>query len=281
MKLVRFGECGQERPGLIDHSGAIRDVSSIVSDFTAETLSIDLIQKLQRLDHRTLPLGRPTCRLGAPVSGTRNFVGVGLNYRDHAQAIGSPIPSEPILFLKSVNTIQGPCDPVRLPRGSKKSDWEVELGIVVGAKADHVSEQDAMKYVIGYCIVNDLSERSFQLERGGTWIKGKSCDTFGPIGPWLVTQDEISDPSSLKLWLTLNGQRMQDSNTREMIFGVSALVSYISEFITLYPGDIITTGTPDGVGMSAKPVPRFLRPGDIICLGIEGLGEQSQQIMSS
>ena len=281
MRLVRFGERNAERPGILGADGLIRDVSSFVSDFSKKTMSAELLSKLSKLDLRDLPIAPRECRLGVPIIGTQNFVGVGLNYRDHAIAIGAPIPEEPILFLKSLNTIQGPNDPVFLPRGSLKSDWEVELGVVISEEACCVPESRALAYVAGYCVVNDLTERSFQLERGGTWIKGKSCDTFGPVGPWLVTQDEISDPQSLDLWLSVNGQRMQNGNTREMIFSIAFLVSYISHFFTLYPGDIITTGTPDGVGMTMNPSPVFLKPADVLTLGVQGLGEQRQQVMAS
>ena len=277
---MRFGLPGNELPGIVAEDGLIRDLSGVIDDFSGAMLSTLQLAKLTELDLMGLPLAPIGSRLGVPVTGTRNFVGVGLNYADHANAIGSPIPDEPIIFLKSLNTLQGPNDPVILPLNSLKSDWEVELGIIISEETRCVSETQAMQYVAGYCVVNDLSERAFQLERGGTWIKGKSCDTFGPIGPWLVTKDEVPDPQSLGVWLDVNGKKMQKSSTREMIFNVAFLVSYISQFFTLYPGDIIATGTPDGVGMTIKPAPVYLRPGDVMTLGVEKLGEQRQVVQS-
>ena len=278
MKLVRFGSLGRERPGIIDLNGEIRDLSSVVEDFSAQTLSLELIDRLAELDLTQFPRVTEPTRLGPPVSGARNFVGVGLNYRCHAAGINLPAPDEPILFLKSTNTIQGPNDPVILPVGSEKSDWEVELGVVIAKKISNAPESDALDSIFGYCVVNDLSERAFQLERGGTWMKGKSCDTFGPIGPWLITKDEIKNPQSLRLWLKRNGRLMQDGNTENMIFPIPFLISYISKFMTLYPGDIVATGTPDGVGLSQKPEAIYLQRGDLLELGIDGLGIQKQSI---
>jgi 2-keto-4-pentenoate hydratase/2-oxohepta-3-ene-1,7-dioic acid hydratase in catechol pathway len=275
---VRFGQPGSERPGILAKDGLIRDLSGVVDDLSGTTLCAKQFAKLSELNLEELPLAPKGARLGVPVAGTRNFVGVGLNYRDHAIAIGSPIPEEPIIFLKSLNALQGPDDPVVLPLHSVKSDWEVELGVVISEHARCVSEAQAMQHVAGYCVVNDLSERAFQLERGGTWIKGKSCDTFGPVGPWLVTKDEVPDPQSLGVWLSVNGQPMQRGSTRDMIFSVAFLVSYISHFFTLFPGDIISTGTPDGVGMTMKPSSVYLKPGDVMTLGVEGLGEQRQVV---
>lgn len=280
MKLVRFGLPGNELPGIVAEDGLIRDLSGVIDDFSGAMLSTLQLAKLTKLDLMGLPLAPIGSRLGVPVTGTRNFVGVGLNYADHANAIGAQIPDEPIIFLKSLNTLQGPNDPVILPLNSLKSDWEVELGIIISEEARYVSETQAMQYVAGYCVVNDLSERAFQLERGGTWMKGKSCDTFGPIGPWLVTKDEVPDPQSLGVWLHVNGKQMQKGSTRDMIFNVAFLVSYISQFFTLYPGDIIATGTPDGVGMTIKPSPVYLQPGDVITLGVDKLGEQRQVVQS-
>ena len=227
----------------------------------------------------SLPLVEGSPRLGCPVAGVGKFIAIGLNYADHAAESGMPPPKEPILFTKSISSIQGPNDPVMLPKGSTKTDWEVELGLVIGSTARHVTQKDALNHVAGYCVVNDLSERAFQLERGGTWDKGKGCDTFGPIGPWLVTRDEVPNPQRLALWLDVNGQRMQTGNTRTMIFSVAKLVSYVSQFMTLYPGDVLTTGTPPGVGMGCKPTPRFLQAGDVLTLGIDGLGEQRQDVV--
>jgi len=280
MKLVRYGPVGNEKPGMIDTLGDLRDLSAIVSDFSSATLSEKLLEALKGLNPADLPKVNGQPRLGNPVSGTKLFVGVGLNYKDHALEINLPEPKEPILFLKSPHCIQGPNDPVMLPKESTKTDWEVELGIVIGKKACHVTCADAFDYIFGYCLINDLSEREFQIEREGTWSKGKGCDTFGPIGPWLVTKDEIADPQNLKLWLKVNGELMQSGSTSEMIFGVAELVSYISRFSTLYPGDIITSGTPAGVGLSQKPSPRFLKAGDSVSLGISGLGEQSQPVLA-
>ena len=279
MKLVRYGPPGQERPGLIDATGQLRDLSGALPDFTAAYLSDAALARVAALAVDSLPLVEGTPRLGCPVAGVGKFIAIGLNYADHAAESGMPPPKEPILFTKAISSIQGPNDPVMLPKGSTKTDWEVELGLVIGSTARHVTQKDALNHVAGYCVVNDLSERAFQLERGGTWDKGKGCDTFGPIGPWLVTRDEVPNPQRLALWLDVNGQRMQTGNTRTMIFSVAKLVSYVSQFMTLHPGDVLTTGTPPGVGMGCKPTPRFLQAGDVLTLGIDGLGEQRQDVV--
>lgn len=283
MKLVRYGKPGREKPGLMDALGRIRDLSALVSDITPQQLDDKALAKLRRLDPDRLPLVRGKPRLGCPVAGVGKFIAIGLNYADHAAEAGMPIPSEPIVFMKATSCIQGPDDDVMLPRGSKKSDWEVELGVVIGSVARYVSRKDALGHVAGYCVVNDVSERAFQIERGGTWDKGKGCDTFGPIGPWLVTRDEVPNPQKLALWLDLNGRRMQTGSSQTMIFGVAAIVSYLSQFMTLLPGDVVTTGTPPGVGMGAKKdgqaAPVFLKSGDIMTLGIEGLGAQRQRVV--
>lgn len=279
MKLVRYGRSGQERPGLIDATGRLRDLSRKVQDITPATLAE--IPKLRRLDPGRLPPvpGRP--RLGPPIAGVGKFVAIGLNYSDHAREAGAPIPKEPIVFLKATTCISGPNDPVTLPKDSVKTDWEVELGVVIGRRARYVDEARALAHVAGYLVVNDVSEREYQLERGGgQWDKGKGCDSFGPIGPWLVTRDEVRNPQDLRLWLELNGRMAQDGSTRTMIFGVAHLVSYVSRFMTLEPGDIITTGTPPGVGLGMKPQ-RFLMPGDTLRLGIDGLGVQEQVVVAS
>ena len=279
MKLVRYGPPGQERPGLIDATGQLRDLSGALPDFTAAYLSDAALARVAALAVNSLPLVEGSPRLGCPVAGVGKFIAIGLNYADHAAESGMPPPKEPILFTKAISSIQGPNDPVMLPKGSTKTDWEVELGVVIGSTARHVTQKDALNHVAGYCVVNDLSERAFQLERGGTWDKGKGCDTFGPIGPWLVTRDEVPNPQRLALWLDVNGQRMQTGNTRTMIFSVAKLVSYVSQFMTLHPGDVLTTGTPPGVGMGCKPTPRFLQAGDVLTLGIDGLGEQRQDVV--
>jgi 2,4-diketo-3-deoxy-L-fuconate hydrolase len=278
MKLVRYGNPGKEKPGLIDVDGKLRDLSAVLGDIGPDQLSDTALAKLRKLKTDKLPLVKGTPRLGSPVSGVGKFIAIGLNYADHAAEAGLPIPAEPIVFMKATTCIQGPNDPVMLPKGSKKSDWEVELGVVIGTKARHVSQKDALDFVAGYCTINDLSEREFQMERGGTWDKGKGCDTFGPIGPWLVTRDEVSNPQKLSLWLELNGKRVQTGNTKTMIFSVAKIVSYVSQFMTLMPGDVITTGTPPGVGMGMKP-PLFLKKGDVMTLGIDGLGEQRQVVV--
>ena len=284
MKLVRYGQPGKEKPGLIDAAGKLRDLSRVIADITPEHLSDKALAKLAKVKTEALPLVRGARRLGPPLSGVGKFVAIGLNYADHAAEAGMPIPKEPIVFMKATSCIVGPDDDVMLPKGSKKSDWEVELGVVIGTRARYVSQKDALAHVAGYCLVNDVSEREYQIERGGTWDKGKGCDTFGPIGPWLVTRDEVPNPQNLAMWLDLNGQRMQTGNTRTMIFGVAKLVSYVSQFMTLEPGDIITTGTPPGVGMGIKkngqPAPVFLKRGDVMTLGIEGLGTQTQHVVA-
>ncbi len=281
MKLLRWGPKGAEKPGLMDNAGTIRDLSDVVADIDGATLSPDGLAKLAACDAHTLPILHGKHRIGPCIARPLNFVCIGLNYADHAAETGAQLPREPIMFLKSLGAYNGPYDEVKVPRGSKKTDWEVELAIVIGAKASYVSEADAMAHVAGYCIVNDVSEREYQIERGGQWTKGKSCDTFGPTGPWMVTKDEIPDPQSLAMWLDVDGKRMQTGNTKTMIFGVVKLVSYVSHFITLHPGDIISTGTPPGVGMGKKPEPVFLRPGQVMRLGIDGLGEQQQTLVAA
>jgi 2-keto-4-pentenoate hydratase/2-oxohepta-3-ene-1,7-dioic acid hydratase in catechol pathway len=278
MKLVRYGPAGKEKPGLIDSAGQLRDLSAVLSDIGAQQLGDAALAKLRKLDTDRLPRVRGTPRLGCPVRGIGKFIAIGLNYSDHAAEAGMAVPKEPIVFMKATSCIQGPNDPVMLPRGSRKTDWEVELGVVIGARARYVTQKDALGFVAGYCLVNDVSERAYQLERGPQWDKGKGCDSFGPIGPWLVTRDELPNPQKLALWLDLNGQRQQTGNTRTMVFGVAKLVSYLSQFITLLPGDVITTGTPPGVGMGQKPQ-RFLQKGDRMVLGIDGLGEQRQLVV--
>jgi 2,4-diketo-3-deoxy-L-fuconate hydrolase len=278
MKLVRYGKPGKEKAGLIDSDGRLRDLSAVVADIGPDQLGDPALARLRKLKTDTLPLVKGSPRMGCPVAGIGKFIAIGLNYADHAAEAGMPIPAEPIVFMKATSCIQGPDDPVMLPKGSKKSDWEVELGVVIGRQARHVSQKDALSHVAGYCVVNDVSERAFQIERGGTWDKGKGCDTFGPIGPWLVTRDEIANPQRLDLWLDLNGHRMQNGNTRTMIFSVAKVVSYVSQFMTLMPGDVITTGTPPGVGMGMKP-PVFLKKGDVLTLGVQGLGTQRQLVV--
>ena len=277
MKLLRHGPKGQEKPALLDDQGQVRDLSGVLRDITAHTLTPAGMDKLRTLRIADLPVV-PQGRLGVPWSGMGKFIAIGLNYADHAAESNMPIPKEPIVFMKTVTSAIGCNDAVVLPQGSVKSDWEVELGIVIGSRARYVSEADALKHVAGYCVVNDVSEREYQLERGGTWDKGKGCDTFGPTGPWMVTADEVPDPQNLAMWLEVNGHRYQNGSTKTMIFGVAQLVSYVSRFMTLEPGDLITTGTPPGVGMGVKPNPVFLKPGDVMRLGIEGLGEQQQTV---
>ena len=284
MKLVRFGQPGKEKPGLIDTEGRLRDLSGVVPDIGPAQLSDKALAKLAKINTAKLPLIKGKPRMGCPIQGIGKFIAIGLNYADHAAESGMPIPKEPIVFTKAISCIQGPDDIVMLPKGSVKSDWEVELGIVIGTQATHVSQKEALQFVAGYCTVNDLSEREYQLERGGSWDKGKGCDTFGPIGPWMVTRDEVPNPQNLKMWLDLNGRPMQAGTTKTMIFGVAKLVSYVSQFITLMPGDVITTGTPPGVGMGikvdGKPAPVYLKKGDVMRLGIEGLGEQTQTVVA-
>jgi 2-keto-4-pentenoate hydratase/2-oxohepta-3-ene-1,7-dioic acid hydratase in catechol pathway len=278
MKLIRHGEAGKEKPGLVDSGGQPRDLSGLVGDIDGSQLNDAALAAIARIDPARLPLVEGPVRYGCPVAGVGKFVAIGLNYYDHAREVGSPIPQEPVIFMKATSCIQGPDDDVMLPPGSEKGDWEVELGIVIGARARHVSEADALGHVAGYCVVNDVSEREYQMDRGGTWDKGKGCDTFGPVGPWLVTRDEVPDPQSLDLWLDLNGKRMQTGNTRTMIFSAATIVSYVSRFMTLLPGDIITTGTPPGVGLGMKP-PVFLKAGDVMTLGVQGLGGQRQKVV--
>ena len=278
MKLVRYGRPGKEKPGLVDETGQLRDLSAVVADIGPDQLGDAALARLRRLKVDKLPPVRGKPRLGSPVAGVGKFIAIGLNYADHAAESNLPIPTEPIVFMKATTCIQGSNDPVMLPKGSVKSDWEVELGVVIGTRARYVSQKDALNFVAGYCTVNDVSEREYQIERGGTWDKGKGCDTFGPLGPWLVTRDEVPNPQRLSMWLDLNGQRMQTGSTRTMIFGVAKLVSYVSQFMTLMPGDVITTGTPPGVGLGMKP-PLYLKKGDVMTLGIEGLGEQRQDVV--
>jgi len=280
MKLLRYGPKGSEKPGLIDAEGKIRDLSGVVSDITGAELSPASLKKLAAIDPATLPLVEGSPRYGVPVNGVSKFIAVGLNFADHAAESNLPIPAEPVLFTKAVSCLQGPNDPVMIPRGSEKTDWEVELGVVIGSRASYVTEAEALDHVAGYVLINDVSERAFQIERGGTWDKGKGCDTFGPVGPWMVTSDEVGDPQNLGMWLDVNGQRKQDGSSKTMIFPISKLVSYISEFMTLEPGDLITTGTPPGVGMGQKPEPVYLKAGDEIRLGIEKLGEQRQIVVA-
>jgi 5-carboxymethyl-2-hydroxymuconate isomerase len=280
MRLVRYGAIGQEKPGMLDRSGRLRDLSAHVKDITGETLSPAALDKLKAVDPASLPLVEGSPRFGSPVTAMSKFIAIGLNYADHAAESGLPVPAEPIVFLKANTSLCGPNDNVEKPRGSTKLDWEVELAIIIGTRAKYVSEADALKHVAGYAVCNDVSERFFQIERLGQWTKGKSHDTFGPLGPWLVTADEIPDPQKLGMWLDVNGERRQTGSTATMIFGVAKIVSYLSEIMTLQPGDIITTGTPPGVGMGMKP-PQFLKAGDVVTLGIDGLGEQRQQIVDA
>ena len=278
MKLVRYGNPGKEKPGLIDAEGKLRDLSAHVKDIGPAQLGDAALAKLRKIKTASLPLVKGSPRMGSPVVGTPKFIAIGLNYADHAAESGAPIPKEPIIFMKATGCIQGPNDPVMLPKGSVKTDWEVELGVVIGTRARYVSQKDALNHVAGYCTINDISEREYQLERGGTWDKGKGCDTFGPIGPYLVTRDDVPNPQKLSMWLDLNGKRMQTGSTRTMIFSVAKIISYVSQFMTLEPGDIITTGTPPGVGLGMKP-PLYVKKGDVMTLGIEGLGEQRQVVV--
>jgi len=278
MRLVRYGEAGSEKPGILDASGAIRDLSGVVKDIDGSTLGPDALNKLRGVDVNALPKVAGNPRFGAPVGNIGKFIAIGLNYEDHAKESNLPIPKEPVVFMKATSCISGPNDTVVLPKGSVKGDWEVELAFAIGKTAKNVSEADALNHVAGYMICNDVSEREWQLERGPTWDKGKGFDTFGPIGPWLVTSDEIRDPQNLAMWLDVNGKRMQTGNTKTMIFSIAKLVSYVSFLFTLKPGDVITTGTPPGVGMGMKPNPVFLKSGDLMRVGIDGLGEQRQQV---
>jgi 2-keto-4-pentenoate hydratase/2-oxohepta-3-ene-1,7-dioic acid hydratase in catechol pathway len=279
MKLLRYGSTGQEKPGLLDRDGRIRDLSGAVRDIDGEALAPASLDRLRRLDPASLPLVDGSPRLGPCVGSVSKIVAIGLNYRLHAQEAGAAIPSEPIFFMKATSSICGPNDDVIIPKSSQKTDYEVELGIVIGSLTRHVSQSDARKHVAGFCVVNDVSEREFQIERGGQWTKGKSADTFCPTGPWLVTGDEVADPGKLALWTEVNGERRQNSNTADLIFGVDEIVSYVSQFMTLLPGDVIPTGTPSGVGMGFKP-PKFLKPGDQVRLSVEGLGEQYQRLVA-
>jgi 2-keto-4-pentenoate hydratase/2-oxohepta-3-ene-1,7-dioic acid hydratase in catechol pathway len=278
MKLLRYGNPGQEKPGLL-HDGQIRDLSGHISDIAGDVLLPAGLDRLRALDPASLPLVPGSPRLGPCVGHVGKFLCIGLNYSDHAAESGMAVPTEPIVFMKASSAIVGPNDDIEIPKGSAKTDWEVELGVVIGRKAKHVSEADALSHVAGYCVVHDVSERAFQLERAGQWVKGKSCDTFGPIGPWLVTSDEVPDPQNLPLWLEVDGKRYQNGTTKTMVFGVARLVSYLSDFMSLLPGDIISTGTPPGVGMGQKP-PIFLRAGQRIRLGVDGLGEQQQRTVA-
>ncbi|AUO24275.1 MULTISPECIES: ureidoglycolate lyase [unclassified Pseudomonas] len=276
MKLLRYGEKGQERPALLDADGRLRDLSAHISDIAGDALLPQNLARLQELDPASLPLVPGNPRLGACVGQVGKFICIGLNYADHAAETGAPIPDEPIIFNKWTSAIVGPNDTIEIPRHSTKTDWEVELGVVIGQGGRYIEESQAMQHVAGYCVINDVSEREFQLERGGTWDKGKGCDTFGPLGPWLVSRDEIADPHQLSIWLEVDGHRYQNGNTRTMIFQIPKLISYLSQFMSLQPGDVISTGTPPGVGLGIKPVPVYLKPGQKIRLGIEGLGEQNQ-----
>jgi 2,4-didehydro-3-deoxy-L-rhamnonate hydrolase len=277
MKLMRYGAKGAEKPALVDAQGIVRDLSAVLPDITAQTLLPANLKRLAELDTSKLPAIANPGRIAPPWSGLAKFICIGLNYSDHAAETGSPIPKEPIIFMKPTSCLVGCNDAVVMPKDSVKTDWEVELGVVIGSKARYVEKADALKYVAGYCVVNDVSEREYQLERGTQWDKGKGCDTFGPVGPWMVTADEVADPQALGLWLELNGKRMQNGSTKTMIFGVAELVAYCSRFMTLWPGDLITTGTPPGVGLGMKP-PMYLKAGDELRLGIDGLGEQRQKV---
>jgi len=278
MKLMRYGAKGAEKPALVDADGQVRDLSGVLADITANTLTPKGLDRLRAIDPATLPLVEQPGRIAPPWSGCEKFLCIGLNYADHAAESNLPIPKEPILFMKPISARVGPNDAIVLPQGSVKSDWEVELGVVIGSKARYVTQAEALQHVAGYCVINDVSEREYQIERGGTWDKGKGCDTFGPVGPWLVTGDEVGDPQALSMFLEVNGRRFQNGSTKTMIFGVAELVSYVSRFMTLYPGDVISSGTPPGVGMGVKPNPVYLKPGDTIRLGIEKLGEQNQTV---
>lgn len=280
MKLLRYGPKGQEKPGTLDAEGRIRDLSGVVADITPNQLWGEGLEALKAVDPTTLPVVEGERRYGVPVNGSRKFIAIGLNFADHAAESNLPEPSEPVVFMKAISCLTGPNDTVVIPRGSEKTDWEVELGIVIGKAASYVEQADALDHVAGYVLINDMSERAFQTERGGTWDKGKGCDTFGPVGPWIVTTDEVGDVQDLDMWLDLNGKRMQTGNTKTMIFGVAEIVSYVSQFMTLEPGDLITTGTPPGVGLGQKPEPFYLKAGDVMELGIEKLGSQRQQVVA-
>jgi 2-keto-4-pentenoate hydratase/2-oxohepta-3-ene-1,7-dioic acid hydratase in catechol pathway len=281
MKLLRYGEPGEEQWGVLDEDGGIRNLSDALVAVTGDELSPAWLAQLQRLDPAKLPILKTDRRIGPPIRMPRNFICIGLNYADHAAETGGKIPKEPIVFLKSLSAFCGPYDDIKIPRGSKKTDWEVELGVVIGTKAAYVSEADAIDHVAGYCTVNDISEREYQMERAGTWDKGKGCETFGPVGPYLVTKDEVPDPQNLDLWTFVDGKRMQHGNTQTMVFGVRQLVSYVSQFFVLHPGDIIATGTPPGVGLGVKPEPVFLKPGQVLKVGVQGLGEQKYKTIEA
>ncbi len=281
MKLLRYGEKGQECPALLDNNGQLRDLSAVVTDIAGDTLSPQSIARLQDIDPSTLPLVEGSPRIGACVGQVGKFICIGLNYADHAAETGAAIPAEPVVFSKWTSAIVGPNDDVEIPRNSRKTDWEVELGVVIGKGGRYISESEALEHVAGYCVINDVSEREFQLELGGTWDKGKGCDTFGPLGPWLVTRDEIADPHQLDLWLEVDGKRYQNGNTRTMIFQIPKIISYLSQFMSLQPGDVISTGTPPGVGLGIKPEPVYLRAGQTMRLGISGLGEQQQRTVNA
>ena len=281
MKLLRYGDKGQERPALLDNNGQLRDLSAVVADIAGETLSPQSIARLQDIDPSTLPLVEGSPRIGACVGQVGKFICIGLNYADHAAETGAAIPAEPVVFSKWTSAIVGPDDTIEIPRNSRKTDWEVELGVVIGKGGRYISESVALEHVAGYCVINDVSEREFQLELGGTWDKGKGCDTFGPLGPWLVTRDEIADPHQLDLWLEVDGKRYQNGNTRTMIFQIPKIISYLSQFMSLQPGDVISTGTPPGVGLGIKPEPVYLRAGQTMRLGISGLGEQQQRTVNA
>lgn len=279
MKLLRYGEPGAERPALLDSSGELRELYSVIPDISGDALSPASLDHLREIDPETLPVVHGSRRNAPCVAGVGKFICIGLNYSDHATESGMALPSEPVVFMKATSCICGPNDDVIIPRGSTKTDWEVELGVVIGSTAKYISQDEALSHVAGYCVVNDLSERAFQLEGTGQWVKGKSADTFGPIGPWLVTADEVPDPQSLGLWLEVDGHRYQNGNTRTMLFGVAYLISYLSRFMSLHPGDIISTGTPPGVGLGQRP-PVYLRPGNVMTLGIDGLGQQRQRVLA-
>ena len=281
MKLLRIGKKDQERPALLDNNGQLRDLSAVVTDIAGATLSPQSIARLQEIDPSTLPLVEGSPRIGACVGQVGKFICIGLNYADHAAETGAAIPAEPVVFSKWTSAIVGPDDDIEIPRNSRKTDWDVELGVVIGKGGRYISESDALEHVAGYCVINDVSEREFQLELGGTWDKGKGCDTFGPLGPWLVTRDEIADPHQLDLWLEVDGKRYQNGNTRTMIFQIPKIISYLSQFMSLQPGDVISTGTPPGVGLGIKPEPVYLRAGQQIRLGIAGLGEQNQRTVNA
>lgn len=281
MKLLRYGDVGEENWGLLDAEGQIRNLADAVAAIKAAELSPAWLEKLSQIDPASLPFLKSERRIGAPIRRPLNFICIGLNYADHAAETGGKIPKEPIIFLKSLSAFSGPFDDIIIPRGSVKTDWEVELGVVIGTKASYVSEDAAMEHVAGYCVVNDVSERAYQMERSGTWDKGKGCDSFGPVGPYLVTKDEVPDPQNLDLWTEVDGIRRQHGNTKTMVFGVKTLVTYVSQFITLHPGDIIATGTPPGVGLGIKPEPVFLKPGQSLKLGVQGMGEQAYKTVSA